>query len=166
MIAQFQVRRYDLAYSIYALWYSPDHHATLDAMRLALKPGGRMIVCTPNAPNGLRETLKRFGLRKPELAQATQFGPSVLEPYFRAHFDDVRVFLRRNELRITSANDVLGFFRATGYYDPELEPLLKHQAEADIEHLGHFTFEKNAYLIEGVAARHSRTRPSAQLFRK
>ena len=64
VIARFPVRRYDLAYSIYALWYSPDHTATLDAMRLALKPGGRLVVCTPNAPNGLRETLKRFGLRR------------------------------------------------------------------------------------------------------
>ena|ERR1022692_411971 len=151
IIADFPIRHYDLAYSIYALWYSPDHHLTLDAMRLALKPKGRLVVCTPNAPNGLRETLKRFGLRRPDLDQTTHFGSNVLEPYFRAHFDDVRISLRRNELRITSVGDVVAFFRAAGYYDPTLEPLLKRQAEADIDHLGYFTFEKNAYLIEGIA---------------
>lgn len=150
-IARFPVRRYDLAYSIYALWYSPDHIATLDAMRLALKPHGRLLVCTPNAPNGLRETLKRFGLRRPELDQATHFGPNFLEPYFRAYFEDVRVFLRRNDLHITSADDVLAFFRAAGYYDSALEPLLKRQAEVDIANQGYFSFEKNNYLIEGLA---------------
>jgi ubiquinone/menaquinone biosynthesis C-methylase UbiE len=152
ILAGFPVQRYHLAYSVYALWYSPDHHATLDAMRLALNPGGRLVVCTPNAPNGLRETLKRFGLKRPELDQATNFGANLLEPYFRAHFDEVRIHLRRNELRITSAEDVLAFFRAAGYYDSALEPLLKRQAETDIENLGHFAFEKNSYLIEGVAS--------------
>jgi len=150
VIANFPVRSYDLAYSVYALWYSPDHNATLDAMRLALKPKGRLVVCTPNAPNGLRETLKRFGFRRPDLDQATHFGPNVLEPYFRAHFDDVRISLRRNELKITSAEDVLAFFQAAGYYDPALEPSLKRQAEIDIESVGYFVFEKNNYLIEGT----------------
>jgi SAM-dependent methyltransferase len=151
VIERFPVRRYDLAYSVYALWYSPDHHATLDAMRLALKPGGRLVVCTPNAPNGLRETLKRLGLKRPELDQATHFGPNLLEPYFRAHFDDVRIFLRRNELKIALTGDVLAFFRAAGYYDPALEPALKRQADAEIGHRGYFAFEKNNYLIEGFA---------------
>jgi SAM-dependent methyltransferase len=151
IIAKFPVCRYDLAYSIYALWYSPDHHATLDAMRLSLKPRGRLVVSTPNAPNGLRETLKRLGLKRPELDQATHFGPNLLEPYFRAHFDDVRIFLRRNELRITSTDDVLAFFRAAGYYEPALEPSLKRQADTEIDNRGYFAFEKNNYLIEGVA---------------
>jgi SAM-dependent methyltransferase len=151
IIARFPVCRYDLAYSVYALWYSPDHHVTLDAMRLSLKPRGRLVVCTPNAPNGLRETLKRCGFRRPELEQATHFGPNVLEPYFRAHFEDVRIFMRRNVLRITSTDDVLAFFRATGYYDPALEAYLKRQAEIEIEYRGYFAFEKNNYLIEGSA---------------
>jgi SAM-dependent methyltransferase len=151
IIGRFPVRRYDLAYAIYALWYSPDHHATLEAMRLSLKPAGRLVVCTPNAPNGLRETLKRLGLKRPELDQATQFGPNLLEPYFRAHFDDVRICLRRNELRITSAEDVLAFFRAAGYYEPSLEPGLQRQAATEIASRGYFAFEKNNYLIEGLA---------------
>jgi len=121
-------------------------------MRSALKPGGRLLVCTPNAPNGLRETLKRFGMRRPELDQATNFGPNLLEPYFRAHFDDVRIHLRRNELHITSVDDVLAFFRAAGYYDPALEPSLHRQVEMDILNLSYFTFEKNSYLIEGLVS--------------
>ena len=41
--------------------------------------------------------------------------------------------------------------RAAGYYDSALEPLLKRQAEVDIANQGYFSFEKNNYLIEGLA---------------
>src|SRR5687767_2929675 len=38
MIAsEFRVKKYDLAYSVYALWYSTDHSGVLDAMRNSLK---------------------------------------------------------------------------------------------------------------------------------
>jgi len=151
MIAEkFRVKRYDLAYSVYALWYSTDHFGVLDAMRNSLKPGGRLVVCTPNAPNGLRETIKRLGQPRPELDQATNFGPNVLEPYFRAYFDSIVIHLRRNAMHITDVEDVLRFYRSTGYYDAQLEPRLKKHAELEIELNGYFLFEKNNYLIEGI----------------
>jgi SAM-dependent methyltransferase len=148
---QFRVKRYDLAYSVYALWYGQDHYGTLDAMRAALKGGGRLVVCTPNAPNGLRETIKRLGHPRPDLDQVTSFGAHVLEPYFRAYFDSPVVHLRRNLLRITSTEDVLRFYRSTGYYDPAIAKRLERAAKLEIEMNGYFGFEKNIYLIEGVA---------------
>lgn len=148
---QFHIKRYDLIYSVYALWYCPDHFGVLDAMRGALKPGGRLVVCTPNAPNGLREAIKRLGHPRPDLDQVTNFGSNVLEPYFRAYFDETVIHLRRNILRITSTDDVLRFYKSTGYYDPAIARQLESLAKLEIEMNGYFAFEKNIYFIEGIA---------------
>jgi SAM-dependent methyltransferase len=150
---KFRVKTYNLAYSVYALWYAHDHSGVLDAMRKALRPGSRLVVCTPNAPNGLREFIKRLGQPRPELDQVTTFGPNVLEPYFRAYFDDVTIHMRRNVMRISEEDDVLQFYRAAGYYDPELEPRVKKQVAMEIKMNGFFPFEKNNYLIQGVVPR-------------
>lgn len=147
---KFKVKKYDLAYSIYALWYCSDHFAVLDAMRKSLKPKGRLLVCTPNEPNGLREVIKLLGHPRPDLDQVTNFGPNVLEPYFRAYFDSVVIHLRRNMMRITNVEDVLRFYKSTGYYDAQIAKKLKKRVEMDIEVNGFFAFEKNVYLIEGV----------------
>jgi len=148
---QFRVKRYDLAYSVYALWYCTDHFGVLDVMRHALKPGGRLVVCTPNAPNGLREAIRRLGHPRPDLDQVTSFGPNVLEPYFRAYFDEAVIHLRRNLLRITVVDDVLRFYKSTGYYDPAIAKQLESLARLEIDMNGYFGFEKNIYLIEGIA---------------
>lgn len=150
---KFHHQSYDLAYSVYALWYARDHFGVLDTMRKFLRPGGRLLICTPNAPNGLRELLKRLGQPRPELDQVTEFGPNVLEPYFRAYFDDVSISLRRNLLRITEIGDAIEFYRSTGYHDPSVEPRLKAQVELEIGLNGFFAFEKNNYLISGSVSR-------------
>lgn len=149
----FRIKTYDLAYSIYTLWYATDHFGVLDAMRHALRPGGHLVICTPNAPNGLREVIKRLGQPRPELDQVTSFGPQVLEPYFRAYFDDVSIHLRRNTMHITDPDDVIEFYRSTGYYDPDLEPRLRRYVDGQIEINGFFPFEKNNYLIKAAVPR-------------
>jgi len=148
---QFRVKRYDLAYSVYAIWYCPDHFGVLDAMRNALEPGGRLVICTPNAPNGLREAIKRLGHPRPDLDQVTSFGPNVLEPYFRTYCDKVVIHLRRNLLRITAVDDLLRFYESTGYYVQAVAKELEISANLEIEMKGYFALEKNVYMIEGMA---------------
>jgi len=145
----FKVKTYDLAYSIYALWYASDHIGVLEAMRQSLKPGGRLIVCTPNYPNGLRELVKRVGKPLPHLDQINNFGPNVLEPYLRTFFQQVTIHLRKNDLRIPTADDAIKFYRATAYYAPDLEAVVRRHVQLEIETAGHFKFEKNNYLIVG-----------------
>jgi ubiquinone/menaquinone biosynthesis C-methylase UbiE len=146
---RFRVKQYDLAYSVYSLWYGGDHIKILDVMRGALRPGGRLVVCVPNHPNGLRELVKRLGRPTPYWDQSTHFGTNVLEPYFRAYFYQVTIHLQKNVVRIPSVEEVLRFFRATGYYSPEVEPQLSRYVASEIEASGAFSFEKNNYLIEG-----------------
>lgn len=149
---RFRVKTYDLAYSVYSLWYGGEHIKILDVMREALKPGGRLVVCVPNHPNGLRELVKSLGRPTPYWDQSTHFGSNVLEPYFRAYFYQVTIHLQKNVVRIPSVDELLRFFRATGYHSAEVEPRLARYVAAEIEGAGTFSFEKNNYLIEGRSA--------------
>ncbi len=96
---EFRIKRYDLAQSTYALYYSADRAQVLDTMRMALKRGGRCAVFTPNAPHGLVDLAARFTLIPAEISDCMVFGPNVLAPYFEAHFTGVAVhrFLEADE---------------------------------------------------------------------
>jgi SAM-dependent methyltransferase len=146
---RFPVKIYDVAHSTYALWYAQNHIGALDAMRAALRPRGRLIVTTPNAPNGLRELAKRVGPPTPYLDLSTRFGPNVLEPYFRSYFARVTIHLQRNTLVVTDVDEVVRFYRAAAYYDRETEPRLRSAVTSEIAATGRFLFEKNNYMIIG-----------------
>jgi ubiquinone/menaquinone biosynthesis C-methylase UbiE len=146
---RFRVKRYDLAYSTYALFYALDHLPVLEAMRSALKSGARMIVTTPVGPNGLRQLVNQLGFVTPELDQMDRFASSVIEPYFRAVFARVDIQIGRNLLRIPSVKAFAALYRSTAYYFPEAEDSLLHIVRAEIAAHGHFAFEKNAYMIIG-----------------
>ncbi len=144
-----RIKTYDLAHSTYALGYALQPIPVLDAMRRALKAGGRLIVTTPIDPNSLRELAKRYGQPVPRLDQIGRMPGSVLEPYFRAYFARVTIHLQRNVLRIPRPDDVIEFFRSTAYYDASLEPIIRAHAAVDIESRGFFGFEKNNFMIVG-----------------
>jgi len=146
---QFQFKTYDIAHSTYALWYAQNHIVVLDAMRTALRAGGRLIVTTPNAPNGLRELAKRVGPPTPYWDLSTRFGPNVLEPYFRSYFARVTIYLQRNALVVTDVDEVVRFYRAAAYYDRDTEPRLRSAVTNEIATTGRFLFEKNSYMIIG-----------------
>lgn len=145
----FKVKSYDFAHATYSLAYASQPLKVLDAMRKALKPGGRLGVTTPNDPNSLRELSKRVGCPLPRLDQVGQFPKHVLEPYFRSYFYKVTVHMQRNIIRIPTLEEVLQFFRATAYFDPKIEACLSDFVTTEIRQYGHFRFEKNNYMILG-----------------
>lgn len=147
---RFRVRRYDLAQSTYALYYAADPAAVLDAMRQALKPGGRLAVCVPNNPHGLVELVKRFRVLPEAVEAGGRFGQEVLEPYFRRHCQAVDIHLLRNDLAMPSADEVIRFFANTSYYDPAIEGKLREAVDAEIARTDKFTYQKNSYLIIGA----------------
>ncbi len=153
IIAQrFQRRRFDLAQSTYALYYAADPVIVLDAMRRALKPGGRMAVCVPNNPHGLVDLVKRFRPVPKSVEECGAFGPDVLEPYFRRHCTMVDVHMLRNDISLPSADEVIRFLANSAYYDPAIEVDVRHRVEGEIARTGQFRYQKNSYLIVGSPA--------------
>jgi SAM-dependent methyltransferase len=145
----FTVKRYDLALSAYALYYTKNRVQVLDVMRQALKADGSLAVFTPNHPHGMVEFVRRFSSVPQEVVDCLHFGPQVLEPYFRRHFLDVSVYFFHNVLRITSLEDFFALYRSTTYYSAGSEPSVGSAVGDEIDRKGFFEFEKNGYLIVG-----------------
>ncbi len=82
----FRIKHYDLAQTTYSLYYSARPLKVLDAMREALKPGGRLAVCTPNNPHTLSLFCGRFAPLSPNVVACGRFGTDVLEPYWLARY--------------------------------------------------------------------------------
>lgn len=147
---EFRVKRYDLAQSTYALYYSADRADVLDTMRSALKPGGRCAVFTPNAPHGLVDLAARFTRIPAEISDCMVFGPNVLAPYFEAHFTDVAVHRFHNVVTLPNADVLIEFYRQTTYHDAAAEAPMRRHVDEEIRRTGSFSYEKNGYLIIGT----------------
>jgi ubiquinone/menaquinone biosynthesis C-methylase UbiE len=145
----FSVKRYSLAHSSYALYYSPNRLRVLDIMRGALKPGGRCAVFTPNRPHGLVELAARFTDIPSAVDESLGFGPDVLRPYFDEHFVRVETHHFHNVVTIPSSDVLLEFYRQTTYYDPGAEAEMRKVVDDAIGSVGNFKYEKNGYLIIG-----------------
>jgi SAM-dependent methyltransferase len=143
------VKRFDLAQSTYALYYAKEPVAVLEAMLAALKPGGRLAVCVPNDPHTLSRFMAQFVMLPEAVVSCTKFGKDVLEPFFRAQFEEVTIHLLRNRSYISSAADVMTFLRNASYYDPAVEDRVLAAVEAEIAAKGSFLSEKNSLLIIG-----------------
>ena len=148
-ISRFRVKRYDLAQSTYALYYAKEPLAVLAAMHAALKPAGRLAVCVPCAPHTLSEFIGRFIALPPAVVTGIRFGPDVVEPFFRHHFDEVDIHLLRNPMRIPETAAVMNFLRNTSYFDPSIEREAECAVAAEIAAKGTFAAEKNSYLVIG-----------------
>lgn len=145
----FQTKRYSLAHSSYALYYSSKRLDVLDVMRGALKPDGRCAIFTTDRPHGLVELAARFSTIPPEVEESLRFGPEVLQPYFVRHFRRVDIHHFHNVVTVPSAEILIEFYRQTTYYDRQAEPRIRAAVEEEIRSSGHFQYEKNGYLIIG-----------------
>lgn len=146
----FSIKRYSLAHSSYALYYSPGRLDVLDTMRRALKPGGRCAVFTPNQPHGLVDLAARFVHVPAAVHESLRFGPEVLSPYFEQHFRSTQVHHFHNVVSLPSSDILIDFYRQTTYYDPAIEAKIREAADEAIKQRGRFEYEKNGYLIVGL----------------
>jgi len=145
----FKVKRYDMAHSSYALYYSPSRLDVLDVMRNSLKQRGRCAVFSPNAPHGLVELASRFATIPNEVSDCLTFGPLVLAPYFKANFARFDVHHFKNVVTVPDANLLIDFYRQTTYHDAAAEDAMREIVNQEISRTGSFKYEKNGYLIVG-----------------
>lgn len=149
----FRVKRYDLCHASYSLYYCLDRECVLDAMRGALKPEGRVAIFNPNAPHGLVELASRYTKIPDPVLESLEFGPKVLEPYFKKSFAKYDVHHFHNVVTLPSSELMLEFYRQTTYYDPAAEAGMKAEVDTVIERDGGWSYEKNGYLIIGYGSK-------------
>ena len=140
----FTTKRYTLAHSSYALYYSSKRMHVLDIMRDALMPGGRCAVFTPNRPHGLVELAARFGDIPAAVNELLKFGPEVLHPYFEQNFRRVEVHHFHNVVTVPSSDILIEFYRQTTYYEVQSEPKMRTVVEDEIKRSGAYRYERTA----------------------
>jgi len=145
----FTIKRYSLAHSSYALYYSSERMQVLDIMRDALLPGGRCAVFTPDRPHGLVELAARFGDVPAAVNESLCFGADVLRPYFENNFPRFEVHYFHNVVTVPSSDVLIEFYRQTTYYDVQSEPKMRTVVDEEINRSGVYRYEKNGYLILG-----------------
>lgn len=145
----FGSRCYDLVQSTYAIYYASDWHKVLEAMRMHLKPRGRMAVFCPNRPHGMIELVRQRTPIPATVDSSLDFGPTILEPFMRNAFWEVEVHHFQNLMYLTSVQEFVDFFRATTYYDQEAEQHLIDDVRELLGKRGRLEFEKCGYLVIG-----------------
>jgi SAM-dependent methyltransferase len=148
-------QKYHMAHCSYAMPYSDDPERTLAAMADALTPDGRMVVFVPYRPHGLVEFASRHSAVPERVRQVFDYGPKILEPFFRRRFWSVSIDLFQNVVRIPTVQEVMDFYRETTYFDPASENKIMDEVQRIIERNGTFEYEKNGYLITGSEQRNS-----------
>lgn len=146
---KFSQKRYTLAHSSYALYYSPARLDVLKRMAEALFDYGRLAIFTPASPHGMVDIASKFSDIPSPVLESLEFGPAVLEPAFRSLFWGVEVHYFQSEMRVTSSKDFIDFYKATTYYDDKVLDSVNLYAEEQIAKLGAVIYEKNGYLIIG-----------------
>ena len=149
----FTQKRFTLAQSSYALYYSPERESVLRTMVDSIYDFGRVAVFTPTGPHGMVDLAAKFGDVPAAIQDSLQFGESRLTPLFRELFWDVRIDYFQSEMRVTSLEDFMSFYRATTYFDASAEPDLEEYARREIDSTGAVTYAKNGFLIQGSSVR-------------
>ena len=150
---KFTPKYFDLTHSSYALYYANDHYAVLDTMKNVLKEAGRMAVFSPNQPHGMVNFIRKFTRIPVTVDQSLNFGPDILEQYFKKEFWEVEVHFFQNVLTLESIEDLIQFYRATTYYNKSAEGFILAESEKQLNDLGVLNFEKSGYLIIGSQKR-------------
>lgn len=146
---KFKQKKFTLAHSTYALYYSPSRLEVIKHMADAIYNFGRLAVFTPAAPHGMVEIASRFSSIPAAVLESLEFGPAVLEPELRSLFWEVEVHFFQSEMRVTALEDFINFYRATTYFDASVTDQVRLYAQKEIRENGFVKYEKNGYLIIG-----------------
>ncbi len=146
---KFRQKKYSLAHSSYALYYSPSRLKVLKVMANSIFDDGRVAIFTPTNPHGLVEIASRFSDIPKLVSDSLVFGKEVLEPEFLDLFWDVEIYYFQSMMIIDDVNDFMDFYRATTYFDKNAFFEIQNYANKEIDLKGNISYSKNGYLIIG-----------------
>lgn len=147
--SKFHQKKYTLAHSSYALYYSPENKTVLNKMADSISNYGRVAVFTPVYPHGMVEIAEKFSNIPDKVYESLEFGPKVLEPEFRSLFYEVEIHFFQSEMKVSSIDDFMNFYSSTTYFDEKASKEIEKYAKSEIKDKGAISYEKNGYLIIG-----------------
>lgn len=141
---------YDLAYSVYALYYANNSSIVLNEMYNRLRPGGRLCIIGPDGPHGLVEIARKFHVIPSQVDNSFKFRSEVIEPFFKKNFSNFQISFLKNPQSFTVPNSFIEFYRQTTYYVKQAEKELHEFAADQIKAKGALIYDKYSYAITAI----------------
>ena len=136
------IGKFDLIYSVYAMYYSKAPKRLLDNLLNRLSPGGRLCILGPESPHGFVELARKYSAIPEEVDNSLNFRTEVVESFMKRNFQSYEVFVIRNPQFFHSTEDALEFFRNTTYYSHLFEKQISEVIEQEISAKSVFVVDK------------------------
>lgn len=136
------IGKFDLIYSVYAMYYSKAPKRLLDNLLNRLSPGGRLCILGPESPHGFVELARKYSAIPEEVDNSLNFRTEVVESFMKRNFQSYEVFVIRNPQFFYSTEDALEFFRNTTYYSHLFEKQISEVIEQEISAKSVFVVDK------------------------
>ena len=136
------IGKFDLIYSVYAMYYSKAPKRLLDNLLNRLSPGGRLCILGPESPHGFVELARKYSAIPEEVDNSLNFRTEVVESFMKKNFQSYEVFVIRNPQFFYSTEDALEFFRNTTYYSHLFEKQISEVIEQEISAKSVFVVDK------------------------
>ena len=136
------IGKFDLIYSVYAMYYSKEPKRLLDSLLNRLSPDGRLCILGPESPHGFVELARKYFEIPEEVDNSLNFRTEVVESFMKENFQSFEVFVIRNPQFFYSTEDALEFFRNTTYYSRNFEKQISEVIEQEISAKSVFVVDK------------------------
>ena len=149
---KYSSKKFTLAQSSYALYYSPRRIDVLSEMQRRTDSIGRVAIFTPCPPHGMIDFASKHHEISAPVKDSLFFGEDILRPLFRKCFHELEVHYFQSKVSIGSLNEFKSFYEATTYYSESHGDIYK-EAEHEIEKKGSLIFDKCGILLIGSGIR-------------
>ena len=136
------IGKFDLIYSVYAMYYSKEPKRLLDSLLNRLSPCGRLCILGPESPHGFVELARKYFEIPGEVDHSLNFRTEVVESFMKENFQSFEVLVIRNPQFFYSTEDALEFFRNTTYYSHLFEKQISEVIEQEISAKSVFVVDK------------------------
>ena len=134
--------KFDLIYSVYAMYYAKDPKRLLNSLFDRLSPDGRLCILGPESPHGFVELARKYFEIPEEVDRSLNFRTEVVESFIKKYFQSFEVSVIRNPQFFYTAEDAIEFFRNTTYYSQKFEKQISEAIEQEISVKSVFVVDK------------------------
>jgi ubiquinone/menaquinone biosynthesis C-methylase UbiE len=133
--------KFDLIFSVYALYYSNRPERLLESLFNRLSSEGRLCIIGPESPHGFVELARKYFQIPQEVDRSLNFRTEVVEGFLKKNFQAYDVVVIRNPQFFYQAKDAIEFFRNTTYYSQRFERQIFEFIENEI-------LDKSVFMVD------------------
>ena len=140
---------FDIVISTYALYYSGNVAKTLQDMKQALKPDGKLVIVGPHGDNNREffELTDFMALPPKVLDSTTTFMDETVMPFCRKHFANVKTDYFTNTVRFPTKQTLVDYWKSNIYHQDRYDHIFDERADSHFKANHEFIVHKKAMAI-------------------